>query len=323
MKKETTRGAYQDILATIGNTPLVALPKYQANEGLSATILAKLESFNPSGSSKDRAVKAMMERAIAEGKIGDNTLIIEPTSGNTGIALAMFCAALGRRLLLTMPENMSIERQELLKAYGARLLLTPADKGMRGAIAKAQELSYIYADTFCPRQFDNPCNVSAHYETTGPEIWNDTKGKVDILVAGVGTGGTISGSGRYLKEQNSAIEVVAVEPLNSPVLSGGSVGLHNIQGIGAGFIPQILDTKIYDEVITVTNEQAWGLTGRLLKEEGLFVGISSGAALQAATVLAKRPKNKGKTIVAIFPDSADRYLSLLKEETKDEEKISE
>ncbi len=294
----------------IGNTPLLEVSRYSANNGLEATILAKLEYFNPAGSVKDRIAKAMIDAAEAEGKLvpGKST-IIEPTSGNTGVGLAAVAAARGYRIIITMPETMSIERRKLIKGYGAELVLTEGAKGMKGAIAKAQELAKTIPDSFIPLQFDNPANPAIHKATTGPEIWKDTDGKVDIFVAGVGTGGTLTGTGSYLKEQNPNVKVVAVEPATSPVLSGGKSGPHKIQGIGAGFVPAVLDTKIYDEIIQVPNEAAFETAQALAHTQGVLVGISSGASLWAATQLAKRPENKGKIIVALLPDNGERYLS--------------
>lgn len=293
----------------IGNTPLVELPNYEKDNNLSATILGKLEYFNPAGSVKDRIAKAMLDDAEAKGLIKKGTIIIEPTSGNTGIGLASVAAARGYRIILTMPETMSIERRNLLKAYGAELVLTEGSKGMKGAIAKAQELALETDNSFIPSQFTNDANPKIHRETTGPEIWNDTDGKVDIFVSGVGTGGTISGVGEYLKSKNPNIKIVAVEPASSPVLSKGTAGPHKIQGIGAGFIPDTLNTKIYDEIITVENEDAFAIGKIVAQTEGILVGISSGAALFAATIIAKRPENKGKIIVVLFPDTGERYLS--------------
>lgn len=293
----------------IGNTPLMELTNYEKNFGLPATVFAKLEYFNPAGSVKDRVAKAMLDDAKERGILKPNSVIIEPTSGNTGIGLSAVAASRGYRIILTMPETMSIERRNLLKAYGAEVVLTEGAKGMTGAIEKAEELAKEIPNSFIPSQFTNPANPKVHFDTTGPEIWNDTNGKVDIFVAGVGTGGTISGVGKYLKSQNPNIKIVAVEPAGSPVLSKGISGPHKIQGIGAGFIPETLNTEIYDEIIAVENEDAFE-TGRLLaKKEGLLVGISSGAAVFAASVLAKRPENKGKVIVALLPDTGDRYLS--------------
>ena len=293
----------------IGKTPLLELTHIEKSEGLEATILAKLEYFNPAGSVKDRIAKAMIDDAEAKGLLKKGSVIIEPTSGNTGIGLASVAAARGYRIIIVMPETMSVERRQLMKAYGAELVLTEGAKGMKGAIAKADELAKEIPNAFIPGQFVNPANPAAHKATTGPEIWADTDGKVDIFVAGVGTGGTISGVGAYLKEQNPAVKVVAVEPETSPVLSRGTAGSHKIQGIGAGFVPDVLDTGIYDEIIPVSNEDAFA-TGKLIgRSEGVLVGISSGAALWAAIQLAKRPENKGKTIVALLPDTGDRYLS--------------
>ena len=293
----------------IGRTPLLELTHIEAAEGLDAKILAKLEYFNPAGSVKDRIAKAMIDDAEATGKLKPGSVIIEPTSGNTGIGLASVAAARGYRIIIVMPETMSVERRQLMKAYGAELVLTDGSKGMKGAIAKADELAKEIPNSFVPGQFVNPANPDAHKRTTGPEIWEDTDGKVDIFVAGVGTGGTVTGVGEYLKSQNPAVKVVAVEPATSPVLSKGTAGAHKIQGIGAGFVPDVLNTKVYDEVIPVANEDAFA-TGKLVgHREGVLVGISSGAALWAAIQLAKRPENKGKTIVALLPDTGDRYLS--------------
>ena len=293
----------------IGRTPLLELTHIEAAEGLDAKILAKLEYFNPAGSVKDRIAKAMIDDAEATGKLKPGSVIIEPTSGNTGIGLASVAAARGYRIIIVMPETMSVERRQLMKAYGAELVLTDGSKGMKGAIAKADELAKEIPNSFVPGQFVNPANPDAHKRTTGPEIWEDTDGKVDIFVAGVGTGGTVTGVGEYLKSQSPAVKVVAVEPATSPVLSKGTAGAHKIQGIGAGFVPDVLNTKVYDEVIPVSNEDAFA-TGKLVgHKEGVLVGISSGAALWAAIQLAKRPENKGKTIVALLPDTGDRYLS--------------
>lgn len=300
---------FEKITDLIGGTPLLELKNYEKENNLSATILAKLEYFNPAGSVKDRIAKAMIDDAEAKGLLNSESVIIEPTSGNTGIGLAAVAASRGYRIILTMPETMSIERRNLLRAYGAELVLTEGVKGMKGAIAKAQELASEIPHSFIPSQFTNTANPTAHRNSTGPEIWEDTDGKVDIFVAGVGTGGTVSGVGEYLKEQNPDVKVVAVEPAGSPVLSKGTPGPHKIQGIGAGFVPDTLDTEIYDEVIAVENEDAFE-TGRILaKKEGVLVGISSGAAVFAATQLAKRPENKGKIIVALLPDTGERYLS--------------
>ena len=299
----------QSIKELIGNTPLVQLNRYAAKRGLGANILAKIEYFNPAGSVKDRVGFAMLDAAEKAGKLNSKTVIIEPTSGNTGIGLAAAAAARGLRIILTMPETMSVERRNLLKAYGAELVLTDGKKGMKGAITKAEELAKENPNSFIPGQFVNPVNPETHFKTTGPEIWKDTEGKVDIFVAGVGTGGTVSGTGKYLKDQNPNVKVIAVEPATSPVLSQGYAGPHGIQGIGAGFVPNTLDTSVYDEVFTVTNEQAYE-TGRLIAHnEGMLVGISSGAATYAAIQIAKRPENKGKTIVVLLPDTGERYLS--------------
>ncbi|MEY8318534.1 cysteine synthase A [Oscillospiraceae bacterium 50-58] len=293
----------------IGKTPLLELTHTEKEAGARARILAKLEYFNPAGSVKDRIAKAMIDEAEAGGKLKPGSTIIEPTSGNTGIGLASVAAARGYRIIITMPETMSVERRQLMTAYGAELVLTEGAKGMKGAIAKAEELAKEIPGSFIPGQFVNPANPAAHRSTTGPEIWTDTDGAVDIFVAGVGTGGTITGVGQYLKKQNPAVKVVAVEPKDSPVLSEGRSGAHKIQGIGAGFVPEVLDTAVYDEIIPVSNEDAFA-AGRLVgRREGILVGISSGAALHAAIQLAKRPENAGKTIVALFPDTGDRYLS--------------
>ena len=300
---------HKSVSELIGNTPLVELTNFEKNHNLDATILGKVELFNPAGSVKDRIAKAMIDEAVKAGKVNDDTVLIEPTSGNTGIGLAAIAAARGNRLIITMPETMSIERRSLMKAYGAEVVLTDGSKGMKGAIAKAQELAGEISNSFIPSQFTNPANPSIHEATTGPEIWRDTEGKVDILVAGVGTGGTVTGTGRYLKSQNSDVKVVAVEPAGSPVLSEGHAGAHKIQGIGAGFVPDTLDTSVYDEVIAVADEDAFETGRELAAKEGLLVGISSGAAVWAASQLAQRPENKGKTIVAILPDTGERYLS--------------
>ena len=293
----------------IGRTPLLELTHIEAAEGLQAKILGKLEYFNPAGSVKDRIAKAMIDDAEASGKLKPGSVIIEPTSGNTGIGLASVAAARGYRIIIVMPETMSVERRQLMKAYGAELVLTDGAKGMKGAIAKADELAKEIPNSFVPGQFVNPANPEAHKRTTGPEIWEDTDGKVDIFVAGVGTGGTVTGVGEYLKSQNPAVKVVAVEPATSPVLSKGVAGAHKIQGIGAGFVPDVLNTKVYDEVIPVANEDAFAAGKLVGHREGVLVGISSGAAVWAAIELAKRPENKGKTIVALLPDTGDRYLS--------------
>ena len=300
---------YKKITDLIGNTPLLELENYGRLQDLGATVFGKLEYFNPAGSVKDRIAKAMIDDAEAKGVLKPDSVIIEPTSGNTGIGLAAVAAARGYKVILTMPETMSVERRNLLKAYGAQVVLTPGVNGMKGAIQKAQELAAENENSFIPSQFTNSANPRAHRSTTGPEIWNDTDGKVDIFVAGVGTGGTVSGVGEYLKSQNPDVKVVAVEPAGSPVLSGEKPGPHKIQGIGAGFVPETLNTEVYDEIIRVENEDAFK-TGRLLaKKEGLLVGISTGAAVWAAAQLAKRPENKGKIIVALLPDTGERYLS--------------
>ena len=293
----------------IGKTPLLELVHIEKELGLEAKILAKLEYFNPAGSIKDRIAKAMIDDAEASGKLKPGSVIIEPTSGNTGIGLASVAAARGYRIIIVMPETMSVERRQLMKAYGAELVLTEGAKGMKGAIAKADELAKEIPGSFIPGQFVNPANPAVHRATTGPEIWEDTDGKVDFFVAGVGTGGTITGVGEYLKSQNPDVKIVAVEPATSPVLSKGTPGSHNIQGIGAGFVPAVLNTGVYDEIITVENEDAFATGKKIGKSEGVLVGISSGAALWAAIELAKRPENKGKTIVALLPDTGDRYLS--------------
>ena len=293
----------------IGHTPLLELTHIEAAEGLEARLLAKLEYFNPAGSVKDRIAKAMLDDAEAQGKLNKDTTIIEPTSGNTGIGLASVAAARGYRIIIVMPETMSVERRQLMKAYGAELVLTEGAKGMKGAIAKADELAKEIPDSFVAGQFVNPANPKAHYQTTGPEIWQDTDGQVDYFVAGVGTGGTVTGVGTYLKEQNPAVKVVAVEPASSPVLSQGKAGAHKIQGIGAGFVPDVLNTKIYDEIIPVENDDAFATGKKVGQSEGVLVGISSGAAVWAGIQLAKRPENKGKTIVVLLPDTGDRYLS--------------
>ena len=293
----------------IGHTPLLELTHIEKNNGLEAKVLAKLEYLNPAGSVKDRIAKAMLDDAEAKGLLKPDSVIIEPTSGNTGIGLASVAAARGYRIIIVMPETMSVERRQLMKAYGAELVLTEGANGMKGAIAKADELAKELPNSFIPGQFVNPANPAAHKATTGPEIWEDTDGKVDIFVAGVGTGGTITGVGEYLKSQNPNVKVVAVEPASSPVLSKGTAGAHKIQGIGAGFVPDVLDTKVYDEIIPVANEDAFAAGKEVGRSEGVLVGISAGAALWAAIELAKRPENKGKTIVALLPDTGDRYLS--------------
>ena len=302
-------GIYRRITDLIGGTPLLELVNYERKNKLEATLLAKLEYFNPAGSIKDRIAMAMLDDAEAKGLLKPGAVIIEPTSGNTGIGLAAVGAARGYRVILTMPETMSVERRNLLKAYGAELVLTDGSKGMKGAIAKAQELAEATPGSFIPGQFNNPANPEIHRRTTGPEIWADTEGKVDIFVAGVGTGGTITGVGEYLKSQKPEVKIVAVEPAGSPVLSQGRSGPHKIQGIGAGFVPETLNTAVYDEIIAVENDAAFAVGREIARTEGVLVGISSGAALYAATELAKRPENKGKVIVALLPDTGDRYLS--------------
>lgn len=300
---------YQGTLNLIGNTPLVEAANLEKSHGLKTKLLVKLEYFNPAGSVKDRIARAMIEDAEAAGKLKEGSVIIEPTSGNTGIGLAAIAAAKGYRLILTMPETMSVERRNILKAYGAELVLTEGAEGMKGAIARAEELAEEIPGSFLPGQFENPANPEIHRKTTGPEIWTDTEGKVDVFVAGVGTGGTITGVGEYLKSQNPRIQIVAVEPASSPVLSQGTGGPHKIQGIGAGFVPATLNTEVYDEVIPVENEDAFAAAKEIARTEGVLVGISSGAALHAALELAKRPEQEGKTIVALLPDSGDRYYS--------------
>lgn len=300
---------YKSTLELIGNTPLVEVTNIEKELGLKATILVKLEYFNPAGSVKDRVAKAMIEEAEEKGLLKEGAVIIEPTSGNTGIGLAAIAAVKGYRIILTMPETMSVERRNILKAYGAEIVLTEGAKGMEGAIAKADELAKEIPDSFIPGQFVNPANPTAHKATTGPEIWKDTDGKVDIFIAGVGTGGTLTGVGEYLKGQNRNIKVVALEPADSPVLSEGKAGAHEIQGIGAGFVPKVLNTSVYDEIFKAENEDAFAAAKLLAKKEGILVGISSGAALHGAIELAKRPENGGKVIVALLPDTADRYYS--------------
>lgn len=300
---------YKNVLELIGSTPLVELSNLSKNRNLEANIIGKVEYYNPAGSVKDRIAKAMVEDAEEKGLLKKGVIIVEPTSGNTGIGLATVGAAKGYRVILTMPDTMSVERRNLLKAYGTELVLTEGSKGMKGAIAKAKEIAENLPNAFIPSQFVNPANPKIHFETTGPEIYNDLDGKVDIFISGIGTGGTISGVGAFLKSKIANIQIIAVEPADSPVLSKGEAGSHKIQGIGAGFIPEVLDTKIYDEIITVTNDQAFKTTREVAREEGLLVGISSGAALYAAIQLAKRDENKGKNIVVILPDTGERYLS--------------
>lgn len=309
LTEENTMKIYERITDLVGKTPLVKLPNYSEKRELEATIAVKVEAFNPAGSVKDRIAKAMLDDAEAKGLVNKDTVIIEPTSGNTGIGLAAVSASRGYRIILTMPETMSVERRNLLKAYGAELVLTDGSKGMKGAIERAKQLAEEIPNSFIPSQFTNSANPEVHRKTTGPEIWADTDGKVDIFVAGVGTGGTLTGVGEYLKSQNPNVKVVAVEPATSPVLSKGVAGPHKIQGIGAGFVPDTLNTKVYDEIIPVTNEDAFATGRALAREDGILAGISSGAAVFAATELAKRPENKGKLIVAILPDTGDRYLS--------------
>lgn len=300
---------YKNVTELIGNTPVVELSNLEKEQGLKAQLLAKVEFFNPAGSVKDRIAKRMIEKVEEQGLLKEGATIIEPTSGNTGIGLASVCASKGYKAIFTMPETMSVERRNLLKAYGAKIVLTPGAQGMKGAIAKAKELQESTPNSLIPSQFTNLENPQAHYETTGPELWEQTDGKIDIFVAGVGTGGTISGTGKYLKEKNPNIKIVAVEPEGSPVLSQGKAGPHGIQGIGAGFVPDTLNTKIYDEIITVTNENAYNTGRAIAQKEGLLVGISSGASVYAAIQLAKRPENEGKRIVALMPDTGERYLS--------------
>ncbi len=300
---------HRSVSELIGDTPLVELVNFERDRGLGATVLGKVESFNPAGSVKDRIARAMLEAAEAAGRLDADTVIIEPTSGNTGIGLAALAAARGNRVIIVMPDTMSVERRNLMRAYGAELVLTPGAEGMAGAIARADELAAATPNSFIPSQFTNPANPAVHRATTGPEIWRDTEGAVDILVAGVGTGGTLSGAGAYLKEQNPAIQVVAVEPAASPVLSEGRAGAHKIQGIGAGFVPETLDVDVYDEVLPITDEEAFQAGRDLAAHDGLLVGISSGAAAAAAAKLAQRPENAGKLIVAILPDTGERYLT--------------
>ena len=309
MEDKKMANIYKGTLGLIGNTPLVEVTNIEKELGLEAKLLVKLEYFNPAGSVKDRVAKAMIEDAEEKGILKEGSVIIEPTSGNTGIGLASIAAAKGYRIILTMPETMSVERRNMLKAYSAELVLTEGAKGMKGAIAKAEELAKEIPNSFSPGQFVNPANPAAHRATTGPEIWNDTDGQVDIFVAGVGTGGTLTGVGEYLKSKNPNVKIVAMEPASSPVLSEGRSGAHKIQGIGAGFVPDVLNTKVYDEIITIENDDAFAGGKLLAKHEGVLVGISSGAALKAAIQLAQRPENKGKTIVALLPDSGDRYYS--------------
>ena len=300
---------HKNVAELIGNTPLVELAHYEQSHGLKATIAGKVEFFNPAGSVKDRVAKAMLDEAEAQGKVDADTVLIEPTSGNTGIGLAAIAATRGLRLILTMPETMSVERRNLARAYGAEVVLTEGAKGMQGAIDEAERLAAELGNAFIPGQFVNPANPAAHEATTGPEVWRDSEGRVDILVAGVGTGGTLTGTGRYLKAQNPDVKVVAVEPAGSPVLSLGKSGAHGLQGIGAGFVPETLDTSVYDEIVTIENEEAYEAARELASGDGLLVGISSGAAVAAARKLAERPENAGKLIVAILPDTGERYLS--------------
>ncbi|EDS72678.1 cysteine synthase A [Anaerofustis stercorihominis DSM 17244] len=309
LKEENKMAIYKQITELVGNTPLMELTNYEKENNLDATILAKIEFFNPAGSVKDRIAKAMIESAEEKGILKEGSTIIEPTSGNTGIGLASIAAAKGYKAILTMPETMSIERRKLLKAYGAEIVLTDGAKGMKGAIAKAEELQKEIKDSFIPSQFENGENPKMHYNTTGPEIYKDAEGKVDYFVAGVGTGGTLSGVGKYLKEKNPAVKIIAVEPTASAVISGGNPGPHKIQGIGAGFIPGTLDTDIYDKIIKIENEDAFEAARRVAKSDGILVGISSGAALKAATIIAQREENKDKNIVVLLPDTGERYLS--------------
>lgn len=308
-KGDISMKVYESMTELIGGTPLLELKQFEEKNELNAKILAKLEYFNPAGSVKDRIAKAMIETAEQEGSLKKDSVIIEPTSGNTGIGLASIGTAKGYQVILTMPDTMSVERRKLLEAYGAKLVLTEGAKGMKGAIEKAEELAKEYENSFIPSQFSNLANSTMHYKTTGPEIWEDTEGKVDIFVAGIGTGGTITGVGKYLKEKNPNIKIIAVEPLNSPVLSKGVAGPHKIQGIGAGFVPEVLEQSIYDEIITVSNEDAFDTGREIARTEGVLVGISSGASTWAAKELAKRPENKRKVIVALLPDTGERYLS--------------
>ncbi len=300
---------YNNAAETIGKTPLVNFGRYAEKSDINANILAKLEYRNPAGSAKDRVGYEMLRAAMADGRINENSVIIEPTSGNTGIGIASVAAQMGLKVIITMPETMSIERRKLLAAYGAELVLTDGSKGMAGAIAKANELAEKTENSFIPAQFDNPSNADAHYKSTAPEIWDDTDGTVDIFVAGVGTGGTITGVGKYLKEKNPNVKIIAVEPADSPFLSEGRAGAHGLQGIGAGFVPKILDTNIYDEIITVTTDEAYTAARLTVHTEGILIGISSGAALHAATLVAKRPENEGKNIVVLLPDGGERYMS--------------
>lgn len=303
------KNIYRSVDELIGHTPLLELRNLAKIHNLQATVLAKLEYLNPAGSAKDRVAKSMLDDAEARGLVGDGSVIIEPTSGNTGIGLAAVAAARGYRTIIVMPDSMSAERISLMRAYGAEVILTPGAEGMSGSIAKAEALAKVIPGSFIPGQFDNPANAAAHFSTTGPEIWADTEGQVDIFVAGIGTGGTITGTGRFLKRQNAGIQIVGVEPAGSPILSGGKAGKHGLQGIGAGFIPKVLDTGVYDSIITVTEDQAYAAARTLGKTEGVLVGISSGAALHAALELARNPENAGKTIVVLLPDTGDRYLS--------------